>query len=48
MTLKDTIIRELLESVDDPADPREVLNRYAKSKWALYLGLAEATNLLER
>lgn len=48
MTLKETIVRELLESVDDPAGPQEILNRYSRSKGPLYLGLAEATNVLER
>ena len=48
MTLKETIVRELLESVDDPTGPQDVLNRYSKSKGPLYIGLAEATNVLER
>ena len=48
MTLKETIVRELLESVDNPAGPQEILNRYSRSKGPLYIGLAEATNALER
>ena len=48
MTLKQTITREVLESVEDPAGPRDVLNRYSRSKGPLYLALAEATNQLQR
>ena len=48
MTLKETIVRELLESVDNPAGPQEILNRYSRSKGPLYIGLAEATAALTR
>jgi len=46
MTIKDTIIEQLLDCADDPSGLAEVLKRHGRSKGPLYLALAEATGLL--
>jgi hypothetical protein len=43
-TLKETITRELLDSLDDPSGLEAVLKRHSRSKGPLYLALAEATS----
>ena len=47
MTIKENIIRELLDSVGDGARLEEVFRRYSRNKGPFYLGLAEATSQLE-
>ncbi len=46
-TLKETIFQELVDNVGDPDRLEEVLIRHRASKGPLYLGLAQATSLLE-
>jgi chromosome segregation ATPase len=48
MTLKETITQELLEGVHDPEELKQVFQRHKSSKGPFYLGLAEATQQLER
>ena len=47
MTIKQTVIDELLDAVDDPAVLEGIFRRYSRSKGPFYLGLAEATCRLE-
>jgi len=46
MTLKQTITKELLDSVDDPVRLEGVFRHHSHSKGPFYLGLAEATSAL--
>ena len=46
MTLKDTITRELLDSVDNPVGLEEVCQQYGRSKGPFYSALAQATTEL--
>ena len=44
MTIKQTIVDELLECGDDPTALKEVFDRYSRSKGPLYSALSEATS----
>jgi len=46
MSIKDTIIKELLDCADDPSGLDEVLKRHSRSKGPLYSALAAATTKL--
>jgi len=46
MSIKETITKELLDRIDDPAGLEEVLKRHSRSKGPLYLAIAEATTAL--
>lgn len=46
MSIKDTIVRELLDNADDATGLEEVFRRYGRSKGPFYLALAEATTAL--
>ncbi len=48
MSIKETITKELLDRIDDPAGLEEVLKRHGRSKGPLYSALAEATAQLRR
>lgn len=46
MSIKETIIKELLDHISEPAGLEEVYKRHSRSKGPLYSALAEATNEL--
>lgn len=48
MTLKGTIVVELLNSIADPGELEEVVRKYSRSKGPFYAALAEATAQLLR